>query len=157
MRGSVSLERAGRLYVFFSVSCRFWRGRKTQGQPSHRARALFGPFDIETFYNEAPLIAAGNSGAARPIASRWTRIRTISTPRCLYSPLPSASGRSTSRASCLISSAALLTGTDLAISSSTCSAGKTLTKGASCTVGVTFKPHSQGSKTDTLAVRRFRT
>jgi biotin operon repressor len=26
----------------------------------------FGPFDIETFYNEAPLIAAGNSGTASP-------------------------------------------------------------------------------------------
>ncbi len=26
----------------------------------------FGPFDIETFYNEAPLISAGNSGTASP-------------------------------------------------------------------------------------------
>ena len=51
-----------------------------------------------------------------------------------------------------ISSVKLTAGTDFAIASSTCKAGKTLAKGASCTVGVKFTPHSKGTKADTLQI-----
>jgi subtilase family serine protease len=55
-----------------------------------------------------------------------------------------------SSASATISSAGLLVGTDFAIASSTCTAGKVLAPGSSCSVGVKFTPHSKGAKTDTL-------
>jgi hypothetical protein len=51
-----------------------------------------------------------------------------------------------------ISSVKLSAGTDFAIASGTCKAGKTLAKGASCTVGVKFTPHSKGAKADTLQI-----
>ncbi|HXR25079.1 MAG TPA: choice-of-anchor D domain-containing protein [Candidatus Binataceae bacterium] len=51
-----------------------------------------------------------------------------------------------------ISSAKLTVGTDFTIASSTCTAGKTLAKGASCTVGVKFTPHSIGAKADSLQI-----
>jgi len=55
-----------------------------------------------------------------------------------------------SSTSATITSAKLLVGTDFTIASSTCTAGKVLAHGSSCTVGVKFSPHSQGAKSDTL-------
>ncbi len=55
-----------------------------------------------------------------------------------------------SPASATMISVKLLTGTNFAISSSSCTANETLNKGSSCSVGVKFTPHSQGAKTDTL-------
>jgi len=51
-----------------------------------------------------------------------------------------------------ISSVKLTAGTDFAIASSTCKAGKRWPKVASCTVGVKFTPHSKGTKADTLQI-----
>jgi subtilase family serine protease len=49
-----------------------------------------------------------------------------------------------------ITSVGLVSGVDFAIASSTCTAGKVLTPGSSCSVGVKFTPHSVGAKADTL-------
>jgi kumamolisin len=53
-------------------------------------------------------------------------------------------------ASAKITSASLAAGTDFAIASSTCTAGKVLAPGGSCKVGVKFTPKSTGAKADTL-------
>jgi len=49
-----------------------------------------------------------------------------------------------------ISSVLLATGTQFSISSNTCTAGKQLTSGTSCTTSVAFGPPSTGAKSDTL-------
>lgn len=41
-------------------------GRLALPGVTHGGTTAFGPFDIETFYDEAPLIAAGNSGTGSP-------------------------------------------------------------------------------------------
>ena len=43
-----------------------WRRRRVRAGCHRQGGTAFGPFDIETFYDEAPLIAAGNSGTASP-------------------------------------------------------------------------------------------
>jgi hypothetical protein len=55
-----------------------------------------------------------------------------------------------SSTSATISSVGMVAGTNFKIASSTCTAGKSLAPGSSCTVGVNFKPLSTGTKTDTL-------
>jgi kumamolisin len=61
--------------------------------------------------------------------------------------LTNPSGSSTAAT---ISSVGLASATDFTIASSTCTAQKSLTPGASCSVGLKFTPHTKGAKTDTL-------
>ena len=61
--------------------------------------------------------------------------------------LTNPSGSSTAAT---IGSVNLASGVDFTIASSTCTAQKSLTPGASCSVGLKFTPHTKGAKTGTL-------
>ena len=61
--------------------------------------------------------------------------------------LTNPSGSSTAAT---IGSVSLASVADFTIASSTCTAQKSLTPGASCSVGLKFTPHTKGAKTDTL-------
>jgi subtilase family serine protease len=75
---------------------------------------------------------------------------TVKVGRSSSSVTVTLSNPSSDPGSTTISSASLMTGTNFAIASSTCTSGKVLAPGASCKVGVKFTPKSTGAKTDTL-------
>jgi len=82
-----------------------------------------------------------------PTSINFGRVKTGHTSSSVTVTLSNPASGSTQT----ISSVAMATGTQFSISPNTCTAGKQLTPGASCTTSVTFHPTSSGTKSDTLS------
>jgi subtilase family serine protease len=82
-----------------------------------------------------------------PTSVNFGRVKTGHTSSSVTITLSNPASGSTQT----ISSVALATGTQFSISSNTCTAGKQLTPGTSCTTSVSFHPTSSGTKSDTLS------